>query len=77
MASPANLDAALGAAPLEVLSAAAEAISAAVGQALRGLCLAAVGLGVILSVTAVLIGLQELGQTPSRVDLAPGQVQYR
>lgn len=77
MSSPASLDAALGPAALEVLSAAAEAISANLRQALRGLCLAAVGLGVILCVTAVLAGLQELGQSPSRADLPPGQILYR
>ena len=46
---------------LELFSVIMDGLSAVARQALTGVCFGAVGLGVILSVTTVLIGVGELG----------------
>lgn len=61
----------------EVSSTAMEACAGAMRQAARGVCLAVLGFAVILSVTSVLIGIQELGATANGATIPAGQIQYR
>ncbi|MDA0336713.1 MAG: hypothetical protein O2782_16235 [bacterium] len=58
----------------ELISVVVDGLSAACRQALTGMCLGAVGLSVILSVTAVLIGAVELGIVASGPAVPPGQI---
>lgn len=68
--------AAFGLAGAEVSSAAWELSAAALRQLARGLCLGVVGICVILSVGAVLVGFQELG-AGGAPQLPPGLVRSR
>ncbi|MFP6644533.1 MAG: hypothetical protein VCF24_13405 [Candidatus Latescibacterota bacterium] len=49
-------------------------VSAGMRQVTRGLCLGLIGFGVILSVTAVLIGAAELGVGTTGPPLPPEQI---
>ena len=58
----------------ELISVVGHGLSAVCRQALTGICLGAVGLSVIFSVTAVLIGAVELGIGAAGPAVPPGQI---
>ena len=60
----------------ELPAAVVDSLSAACRQALAGACLGAVGLSLILSVTAVLIGAVELGIGTAGPAVQPGQILF-
>ena len=59
----------------ELFSAAMDGLSTTCRQMMTGICLGAVGLSVILSVTVVLIGVTELGLGIAGPAIPPGQIQ--
>ena len=76
MMTHADLTAVADSGARELAFALAEDCAAALRQAARGACLAVIGFGVILSVAATLIGIQELGAAAGPA-LPPGQIQHQ